>query len=101
MKRISPVIVASAITVMIAFLCLSVSRFEMTKTSGIALAIGIAVTLAIGLTLVPALMSLFGRRLFWPSKTIPTINANPKKKRFGWDKIGELISRHPLWTAIP
>ncbi len=101
MKRISPVILASAVTVIIAFLCLSVSHFEMTKTSGLALAIGIAVTLTIGLTLVPALMSLFGRRLFWPSKTLAAANPNPKKRRFGWAKTGEWISRHPLWTAIP
>ena len=101
MLRISPVIVASAITVVIAFLCLSVSRFEMTRTSGIALAIGIMITLAIGLTLVPALMSLFGHRLFWPSKTTPAPNPNPKKRRFGWAKTGEWISKHPLWVAIP
>jgi uncharacterized membrane protein YdfJ with MMPL/SSD domain len=101
MQRISPVILASAVTVIIAFLCLSVSRFEMTKTSGIALAIGIAVTLAIGLTLVPALMSLFGRHLFWPTKTQSAPNPKPKRRIWGWDKTGELISRHPLWTAIP
>ncbi len=103
MKRISPVIMASAVTVVIAFLCLSVSRFEMTKTSGLALAIGIAVMLAIGLTLVPALMSIFGRRLFWPSKTLTAVNHAPKTKKrwLGWDKTGEWISRHPLWTAIP
>ena len=101
MKRIGPVIFASAVTVIIAFLCLSVSSFGMTKTSGIALAIGIAVTLAAGLTLVPALMSLFGRFLFWPSKIKPPDEAKLKKRRFGWAKTGEWISRHPLWTAVP
>jgi RND superfamily putative drug exporter len=101
MKRISPIILASAVTVVIAFLCLGVSRFEMTKTSGIALAIGIAIMLAIGLTLVPALMSLFGRRLFWPSKNLGRSSPNPEKKKFGWAKTGEWISRHPLWTAVP
>jgi len=106
MKRISPVILASAVTVAIAFLCLSVSRFEMTRTSGLALAIGIGVTLLIGLTLVPALMSIFGRKLFWPSKTLAVVKKEPQPNKkgwrwFSWDKIGELISRHPLWVAIP
>ena len=101
MKQIGPVIVASAITVIIAFLCLSVSRFGMTKTSGYALAIGITVTLAAGLTLVPALMSIFGRFLFWPSKTTPRPDLKPKKRRLGWAKTGEWISRHPIWTAVP
>ncbi len=101
MNRISPIILASALTVVIAFLCLSVSRFGMTRTSGIALAIGIAVTLAVGLTLVPALMSLFGHRLFWPSKTLAKSQVKPKEKILGWSKTGQWISRHPLWTAIP
>jgi RND superfamily putative drug exporter len=101
MKRISPIILASAVTVVIAFLCLSVSRFGMTRTSGIALAIGIAVMLALGLTLVPALMSLFGQKLFWPSRTLAKSQKKPKEKILGWSKTGQWISRHPLWTAIP
>jgi len=100
MKRIGPIILASAITVIIAFLCLSISKFGMTRTSGWALAIGIAVTLIAGVTLVPALMSLFGKYLFWPSMK-PKEPAANKKRRLGWAKTGEWISRHPLWTAIP
>src|SRR4030042_5834714 len=99
MRQIGPVIVASATTVIIAFLCLTISKFGMTRTSGWALAIGIAVTLVSGLTLVPALMSLFGRYLFWPSMKPP---APPKKERkFGWAKTGAWIARHPVATAVP
>jgi RND superfamily putative drug exporter len=101
MRHIGPVILASAITVIIAFLCLSVSRFGMTKTSGYALAIGIAITLGVGLTLVPALMSIFGRFLFWPTKNKPKTDATPKKRRWGWAKTGEWISKHPVLTAVP
>jgi RND superfamily putative drug exporter len=101
MRQIGPVIFASAITVIIAFLCLSVSRFGMTQTSGYALAIGIAVTLAAGVTLVPALISIFGRFLFWPTKTKPKSDVKPKKRRLGWAKTGEWISRHPILTAVP
>jgi len=101
MRQIGPVIFASAITVIIAFLCLSVSRFGMTQTSGYALAIGIAVTLAAGVTLVPALISIFGRFLFWPTKNKPKEETKPKKRRWGWAKTGEWISRHPILTAVP
>ena len=42
--------------------------------------IGGAITLLAGLTLVPALMSLFGKYLFWPTK----VNGVQKKEgRFG------------------
>ncbi len=99
MKRIGPIILASAITVIIAFLCLSISKFGMTRTSGWALAIGILVTLIAGVTLVPALMSIFGKYLFWPAMKPPV--PSTKKRRLGWAKTGEFIARHPLWFAIP
>jgi RND superfamily putative drug exporter len=97
MRRIAPIIVASAVTVVIAFLCLSISKFGMTRTSGWALAIGITITLLAGLTLVPALMSLFGRYLFWPAMKLPT----PKLRKYGWSKIGQWVAGHPIWFAVP
>ena len=84
------VILASATTVIVALLCLSISRFGMNKTTGYALAIGVGVTLLAGLTLVPALMSLFGKYLFWPAKTF----APKKPGRFGWHAIGNWVSQH-------
>ena len=36
---------------------------------GVPLAVGVAVMLLIGLTLLPALLAILGRRAFWPSKT--------------------------------
>ncbi len=98
MRHIGPVIVASALTVVVAFLSLSVSRFGMTKTTGYALAIGVAITLVAGLTLVPALMSLFGKYLFWPAKITGTAR---REGGSGWGKIGNWVSRHPLIVALP
>jgi RND superfamily putative drug exporter len=97
MRHIGPVIAASALTVVVAFLSLGISRFGMTKTTGYALAIGVAITLLAGLTLVPALMSLFGKYLFWPAKTAGT----RRKGRFGWSNIGDWVSRHPVFVAVP
>jgi RND superfamily putative drug exporter len=97
LRQIWPVILASATTVIVSFLCLGISRFEMNKTTGIALAIGVGITLIAGLTLIPALMSLFGRHLFWPAKT-------PAKRReggFGWSKIGQWITKRPIVVALP
>ncbi len=90
LTRIGPVIAASAVTVVVAFLALGISRFGMTKTIGYALAIGVAITLLVGLTLVPALMSLFGKHLFWPAKTFKP----PRQGGFGWSRIGDWVVRH-------
>jgi RND superfamily putative drug exporter len=97
MRRIGPVIAASALTVIVAFLCLGLSRFGMNKTSGYALGIGIGVTLLAGLTLVPALMSLFGKSLFWPTWA----SRLRGEGKFSWAKVGDWIVRHPLVFALP
>ena len=98
MKRIGPVILASAVTVIIAFFCLSFSQFGMTKTSGWALAIGIAVTLGAGITLAPALMAVFGRFLFWPSMSSGTVK---RVIKFNWGQIGQWVTKHPVVAAVP
>lgn len=97
MRHIGPVITASALTVIVAFLCLSLSRFGMNKTSGYALALGIGITLAAGLTLIPALMSLFGKYLFWPAWA-----SKPRRVvAFSWARIGDWVVGHPLVVALP
>ena len=96
-KQISPVIAASAFTVIVAFLSLGISKFGMNQTTGYALAIGVAITLLAGLTLVPALMSLFGKYLFWPARTFTA----KREGRFGWHAIGNWVSKHPVMVTVP
>lgn len=95
--HIAPVIAASALTVMVALLSLGISRLGINQTSGYALAIGVAVTLLAALTLVPALMSAFGRHLFWPTN----VKAPPRERRFGWRTIGRSVSARPFLMALP
>jgi RND superfamily putative drug exporter len=96
-KHIAPVIAASALTVIAAFLSLGISKFGMNQTTGYALAIGVAITLLVGLTLVPALMSLFGEYLFWPAR----ISSPRREGGFGWHSIGNWVSQHPVMVALP
>jgi putative drug exporter of the RND superfamily len=96
-KRIGPVILASATTVIVALLCLGISRFGMNRTSGYILAIGVALTLLAGLTLTPALISLFGRKLLWPAK----LQQSQSKAGGFWNRIGRQITRRPVLFVIP
>lgn len=97
LRHIGPVIAASALTVVVAFLSLGVSRFEMNQTMGYAMALGVALTLVAGLTLTPALISIFGRFVFWPAhKQV----ARPPG-RFGWHAIGKWVSSYPAFFAVP
>ena len=47
--------------------CSSLADFNATREMGPILALGIVVMMAAGLTLLPALLAVFGRRAFWPA----------------------------------
>jgi putative drug exporter of the RND superfamily len=61
-----PAIFASAATVIAALLCLVLAKVNGTAGLGPIAAIGIACAALSMLTLLPALLTIFGRRAFWP-----------------------------------
>jgi putative drug exporter of the RND superfamily len=61
-----PAIFASAATVIAALLCLTIAKVNGTSGLGPIAAIGIACAALSMLTLLPALLTIFGRRAFWP-----------------------------------
>jgi RND superfamily putative drug exporter len=61
-----PAIFASAATVIAALLCLLIAKVNGTAGLGPIAAIGIACAALSSLTLLPALLTIFGRRAFWP-----------------------------------
>ncbi len=77
--RVGEVISSAAGVVIAAFLALLLSTLSVLRSIGPALAIAVAVTLIAGLTLVPAVVSLLGPRVFWPSKAW---RREPKGARF-------------------
>ena len=88
-------IASAAGAVIIAFLALTLSTLGLFKSLGPALAIAVAVTLAAGLTLIPAIVSLLGPRVFWPSKAW---RREASGTRFA--AIGGAMGRHPGRFAI-
>ena len=67
--RVGESITFSAATVIAALLTLLGATFQIYSQLGIPLAIGIGVMLLAGLTLLPALLAIFGRAAFWPTRT--------------------------------
>ena len=61
-----PAIFASAATVVAALLCLTIAKVNGTSGLGPIAAIGIGCAALSMLTLLPALLTIFGRRAFWP-----------------------------------
>jgi putative drug exporter of the RND superfamily len=75
-----PAIFASAATVIAALLCLMLAKVNGTAGLGPIAAIGIACAALSMLTLLPALLTIFGRRAFWPfvphtPETAPSVDS--------------------------
>jgi RND superfamily putative drug exporter len=98
-SRIGAVIAASAATVIVGLTSMIVASFGMIQTTGPALAIVIAITLAAGLTLTPSLLAIFGRRLFWPRQEQTRV-AGSDEKGF-WASLARVITTRPgLLAAV-
>jgi RND superfamily putative drug exporter len=82
LESAGPAIFASALTVIAALLCLLLAKVNGTSGLGPIAAIGIACAALSMLTLLPALLTIFGRRAFWPfvphtPETAPRAEAMP------------------------
>ncbi len=90
-SRVGESITFSALTVIAALVSLGIAEFAFYQALGPALAIGIALMLLAGLTLLPALLAIFGRAVFWPSGAAPH-RGDPAGL---WDRIGVIATRRP------
>jgi len=99
LHRAGPAIVASAATVVIGMLALLVAQMNSTKGMGPVAAIGIVVGLAAMTTLLPALLVIAGRWLFWPVR--PTVGSVDHTESGIWARIGTRIARRPrgVWVV--
>jgi putative drug exporter of the RND superfamily len=97
--RAAPAIIASAATVILSLLALLVAELSSTKSLGPVMAVGIAVGLFAMITLLPALLVIFGRWVFWPVR--PTLGSPEPTERGLWARIGTSMARRPrmVWVV--
>ncbi|MER7755817.1 MMPL family transporter [Kitasatospora sp. NPDC097643] len=99
LHRAGPAILASSATVVASMLCLLIAEMNSTSGLGPVCAIGVLVALAAMLTLLPALLVIVGRWVFWPVK--PGYGT-PEPTRTGrWAHIGAWIGQRPrkVWIG--
>lgn len=98
-------IAASGGTVIAGLLCLLLSDLKSNSTLGPVAAIGIVFAMLAALTLLPALLLLFGRAVFWPRrpKFEPEVVAEEHGMRTTglWARLAHMITRRPrlIWIA--
>jgi len=99
LHRAAPAILASAATVVVGLLCLLFADLNSTAGMGPANAIGIAVTFVVMVTLLPALLVILGRWVFWPF--IPRFGTEEPTSSGVWAKVGRGIAPRPriVWIG--
>jgi RND superfamily putative drug exporter len=116
LRSAGPTIFASAATVIAALLCLLIAKVNGTSGLGPIAAIGIACAALAMLTLLPALLTIFGRRAFWPfvphtEETAPRLQEVPEWGRrhvvegsgfgaLGWVILASLAIAVPLVALL-
>lgn len=96
----APAIIASGGTVIVSLLCLLLSSLNSNRALGPVAAIGIAATLLVMLTFLPALLVLGGRWAFWPRR--PRVDqADPQAEHGIWSRVAGFVARHarPIWLS--
>jgi RND superfamily putative drug exporter len=99
LRRVLPAVVASASTVVLGLLCLFASTLNSDRGLGPVGAVAVLCTFAVLATALPALLTVFGGRLFWPFR--PRAGVTPDPLRSVWGRVGTRIARRPriVWVA--
>jgi RND superfamily putative drug exporter len=99
LHRATPAIIASALTVVLGMLCLIFADMNSTAGLGPVAAIGIGVGLLVMITLLPALLVIFGRWIFWPRR--PAYDTLEPSATGFWARIGARIAPRPrlVWVV--
>jgi len=99
LHRATPAVIASAATVALSMLVLLVAEMNSTMGLGPVAAIGIVVTLAVMVTLLPALLVIFGRWVFWP--LVPRFGSDEPTAHGRWARVGAWIRPQPrrVWIV--
>ncbi|WP_309128692.1 efflux RND transporter permease subunit [Microbacterium sp.] len=97
-------ILASGGTVIAGLLCLLLSELKSNSTLGPVAAIGIVFAMLSALTLLPALLGVFGRAAFWPRRPRfepqQVSEENPLEGRGLWQRLARGIRRRPRLSWI-
>lgn len=100
MRAVGGAVASSAGTILIATLILVLATLRSTAALGPLLSIAIGIMFIAALTLVPALVTILGRKAFWPARIEydPDVAADSTNEKPGvWDKIASVVTGRPAF----
>ncbi|MER6117871.1 MMPL family transporter [Streptomyces sp. NPDC001743] len=98
LRGCGPAVVASSATVAAGLLCLLAADLTSSRGMGPIAAVGVLCALLAMLTLLPAVLVLLGRRVFWP--LVPVYGSEPKKRRSLFAAMGGTAGRRPVAVLV-
>ncbi|GLV83139.1 membrane protein [Streptomyces lavendulae subsp. lavendulae] len=93
--RVGTAVTSAALTIVAAFATLGIASFGQFRVLGPAIAVSVLVMLLGSLTLMPALLAVSGRKMFWPSRAL---RREPRAGLAG--RLGELTARRPVALVL-
>ncbi|MET7514880.1 MMPL family transporter [Streptomyces sp. NPDC005480] len=94
LRGCGPAVLASSGTVAVGLFCLLAADLNSSRGMGPLGAVGVLCALFAMLTLLPAVLVLLGRRVFWP--LVPAYGSTPKVRRSLFAAMGSSAGRRPL-----
>jgi RND superfamily putative drug exporter len=94
LRGCGPAVLASSGTVAAGLLCLLAADLNSSRGMGPAGTVGVLCALLAMLTLLPAVLVLLGRRLFWP--LVPAFGTQPRERRSLFAAMGSSAGRRPF-----
>ncbi|MEU6824872.1 MMPL family transporter [Streptomyces atriruber] len=94
LRGCGPAVLASSGTVAAGLLCLLAADLNSSRGMGPLGTVGVLCALVTMLTLLPAVLVLLGRRVFWP--LVPAFGSAPKQRRSLFAAMGGSAGRRPL-----
>ncbi|MEU4400601.1 efflux RND transporter permease subunit [Micromonospora orduensis] len=97
LRRTAEPILASGGTVVLGVLTLLLSEQETNRALAVACATGVVFAMLSALFVLPAILVLFGRGLFWPF--VPKVGGPAREGRL-WGRLGAAVERRPAPVAV-
>ncbi|MGQ4484817.1 MMPL family transporter [Streptomyces sp. SAS_281] len=98
LRGCGPAVLASSGTVAAGLLCLLAADLTSSRGMGPLAAVGVLCALLAMLTLLPAVLVLLGRRVFWP--LVPEYGSEPRRRRSLFAAMGGSAGRRPVAVLV-
>lgn len=98
LRRSGPAIIASAGTIAVGLACLAFADINSSRSLGLVGAVGVLCALFAMITVLPALLVVAGRWVFWPF--VPRHGTPARKEHTVWSRIGTAVARRPRWSWL-